>query len=98
MKNKSALDPEYDEFVKNNPNKKFILYLRRHPLDEREKILLTELEKVYGEYKEVPKDRLAIFIVVGCRVQGFINKLNAADADIYLSFIQSEDELNDSKG
>lgn len=97
MNNNSALDPEYLKFVKNNPDKKFILYLRIHRLDEKEKILLNELSKTYGKYKEVPEDRLAIFVVLGIKVKEFINKLNSSATDLYLTFIQDEDELNSKK-
>jgi len=97
MNNKSALDPEYEKIVKDNPGKKFVLYLRRHFLDEREKILLNELAIIYGEYKEIPKERLAIFIVLGSKVREFIEKLSASDTDLYLSFIQSTDELTKNK-
>ena len=94
MNNKSKLDPEYEKIVKDNPDKKFILYLRRHPQDEMETLLLNNLRLTYGEYKSVPEDRLVIFIVKGIQVQEFIDKLNNSDTEMYLSFIQDEDELN----
>ena len=93
MENKSKLDPEYSDVVRNNPNKKFILYLRIHPGNANEDNLKAELVKEYGECKELTEQRLVIFIVVGKRVQGFIDKLNASGTEMYLSFIQSKDEI-----
>lgn len=93
MKNKSELDEEYSEFVKNNPEKRFILYLRSHPSDERETLLKCELESIYGKCKVLKEERLTIFILTGNRVFEFIDKLNNSNTEIYLSFIQSEDDL-----
>lgn len=93
MNNKSKLDPEYEKTVKDNPDNNFILYLRRHPDNEMETLLLNELRITYGEYKSVPEDRLVIFIVKGNQVQDIIDKLNNSDTEMYLSFIQDEDEI-----
>lgn len=97
MDNRSRLDAEYSKFVSSNPDKKFILYLRTHPEDEKEKIFMNELSKKYGEYKELERERTAIFITEGKRVNEFIDKLNSSETGIYLSYIQSEEELNNKK-
>lgn len=70
-----------------------ILYLCRHPLDEKETILLIELGKDYGEYKEIPEERLAIFIVKEIKVNEFIDTLNSFNTEMHLSYIHSEDEI-----
>lgn len=93
MNDNSALDLEYSKIVTDNPNKKFILYLRSHPEDEMEKSLLRKLVASYGQCKELTEERLAIFIVKGNEVQDFIQKLNSSKTSLYLSYIQSEDEL-----
>lgn len=93
MEDKSKLDEEYSKVVNNNPDKRFVLYLRTHPEDEREKIFMNELSKKYGEYKELERERTAIFIAEGKRVNEFIDNLNSSGTELYLSYIQSEDEI-----
>ena len=94
MESKSKLDSEYSKIINDNPDKKFILYLRIHPEDEKEKIIMIEISETYGEYKILQKERLAMFIVNGKKVNDFIDKLNSFDTQMYLSFIQCEDEIN----
>jgi hypothetical protein len=93
MENKSKLDPEYSKIISNNPDKKFVLYLRTHPGNSDEDKLKSELVNSYGEYKELPDQRLVIYIVKGNNVQEFIDRLNTYGTGMYLSFIQLEDEL-----
>lgn len=93
MENRSKLDAEYSKVISNYPDKKFVLYIRTHPEDEKEKIFMNELSKEYGEYKELERERTAIFITEGKRVNEFIKKLNSSGAELYLSYIQSEDEI-----
>jgi hypothetical protein len=93
MENKSSLDTEYSKIVADNPDKKFILYLRRHPGNEKEEKLKADLVTLYGECKDVPDERLTIFIVSGNKVREFIDILNNTESSMYLSFIQCDDEL-----
>lgn len=93
MTKKSKLDGEYSKIIIGNPNKKFVLYLRYHLGNKREDTLKNDLIKIYGACKELRDQRLIIFIVKGDKVNGFINMLNCSETDMYLSFIQSEDEL-----
>jgi hypothetical protein len=92
-KSLNAIDPEYKIIIDSNPDKKFIMYLRAHTAEPKEQILLKELVSIFGECKELPKERLIIFIVQGKMVQEFINRLNNSNTSLYLSFVQSEDEL-----
>lgn len=94
MDNKNTIDPEYQELINSNPEMKFVLYIRIHPHDEMEKIALRKLRKIYGDYKELNEERLAIFIVKGNKVLDFISNLESFNTQIYVSFIQSEEELN----
>jgi len=93
MQNRSKLDDEFTKVVSDNPDRKFILYLRTHPEDEKEKIFMNELSKEYGKYKELERERTAIFITEGKKVNEFIDKLNSSETELYLSYIQSEDEI-----
>lgn len=61
MGNKSTINSEYRKIIDENPDKKFVLYLRSHPEDEKEIILLNDLSKTYGEYRELQKERIAKF-------------------------------------
>lgn len=93
MENQSTLDNEYSELVENNPFMKFILYIRWHPSDNAESTCISELEKIFGECKKLPDKRLLIFIVSGNKVTEFIGILNSTKTRMYLSFIQTEEEL-----
>lgn len=93
MGNKSTISSEYRKIIDENPDKKFALYLRSHPEDEEELIHLNDLSKTYGEYRELQRERIAIFILNGKKINEFISKLNSFDTQMYLSFIQSEDEI-----
>jgi hypothetical protein len=93
MEDKSKLGKDYAEFIQKNPEMKFVLYIRSHPQDMNEKLFIKKLEGLYGKYKELPDERLVIFIVFGNKVGEFIETLNDLNTSMYLSFIQSEDEL-----
>lgn len=97
MKDINSLDPQYLKFIEENPEKKFVLYVRFHPDDKNEEELIQELTNVYGKYKKLMVERLVIFITSGNDVTGFVEKLNSSGTSMYLSFIQSEDELLQSK-
>lgn len=89
----SKLDKDYKNKINANPNKKFILYVRYHP-DRLEEIdFIVELEKVFGQYKELKAEKLLIFIVLGKNVNDFIEKLNLSNTQMYLAFIQDEEEI-----
>ena len=94
---KSILDQQYYKIIKENPDKKFILYLRTHPNDNSEAEYLSELEGIYGKCSYLPEKRLTIFIITGKKVPDFLDKLNSSNTKLHLSFIQSEDELFESK-
>lgn len=93
MDNKNTIDEEYQKLIKSNPEMKYILYLRIHPHDEIEKDALRKLSKIYGDFKELNEERVAIFIVQGKSVNEFISELGSLNTQMYLSFIQREDEL-----
>ena len=97
MDNKNTIDPEYQELINSNPEMKFVLYLRIHPHDEMEKIALRKLSKIYGDYKELNEERIAIFIVPGIKVNEFISNLESFATKMYISFIQTETELKKPK-
>lgn len=90
----NRIEPEYYTFIEENPNKDFVLYLRNHPGREDEVIVKEELIRAFGVCKEVPKERLIIFITKGNKVVEFINRLNDFNSTMYISFIQSKDELS----
>ncbi|HEY5123865.1 MAG TPA: hypothetical protein VIK14_09040 [Ignavibacteria bacterium] len=98
MENRNVIDFEFKKIIEKNPDKKFILYLRTHPNDEKEQKLKSELVGIFGECKELPDEKLVIFIIRGIKVNEFIDKLNSFDTRMYLSFIQSDDEINKSAG
>lgn len=93
MENNSILDSEYKKVIEENPTKKFVLYLRTHTDDEKENELKIKLVRLFGECKELPGERLVIFIVNGDKVKEFIDILNSQNTQMHLSFIQKEDEL-----
>ena len=97
MKNKNNLDIEYSKVIKDNPDKKFVMYLRNHANDIAEENFKNILSSTYGEFKELSEQRLTIFVVLGNKVQEFIDDLNTSGTNMYLSFIQSEDELLNSR-
>ena len=84
--NRSHIDSDYLIYVKTKPYGKFILYLRIHPFNSAEKEFLQRLQEIFGNYKELPNE-----------VEEFIDVLNSFDSQIYLSFIQSEEELIELK-
>ena len=94
MDSKNAIDPEYQGLIKSNPKMKFVLYLRIHPHDEMEKIAIRKLSKIYGDYKELNNERVAIFIIQGIKVNEFISNMESYKTKMYLSFIQSEEDIN----
>ena len=73
------------------------MYLRIHPFNSAEKEFLQRLQEIFGNYKELPNERLILFILNGNKVEEFIDVLNSFDSQIYLSFIQSEEELIELK-
>ncbi|HRK00829.1 MAG TPA: hypothetical protein PL089_14560 [Ignavibacteria bacterium] len=93
----SVLDQEYYEFVKKNPDKKFVIYLRIHPEDNLEKNFVFELENDFGKCSYLTEKRLAIFIVFGKDIPGFLDVLNHSNFSLYISFVQSEEELFQSE-
>lgn len=96
MENKNIINSDFMKIIESNPKKKFILYLRTHPDDENEQNVNAELVSLFGKCKELPEEKLVIFIVIGDKVKEFINKLNSYKTQMYISFIQSEDELKNS--
>lgn len=93
MENKNIIDLDYKKTIDENLHKKFVLYLRTHPSDPKELELMNDLAIKYGEYKELHEERLAIFILYGNMIDEFVDKLNSFQTQMYLSYIQSEDEL-----
>lgn len=96
MDNTNTIDPEYQKLINSNPEMKFILYLRIHPHDEMEKIAIRKLSKIYGDYKELNEERIAIFIVQGKKVYEFITNLESYNTQMYISYIQSYTELDNN--
>lgn len=94
MENINILEPEYSKYIESNPEKKFFLYLRTHPNDKEENVLKEKLIDIYGQCKELPKERLIIFLIDGDKVKEFVERLNILNSRMYLSFIQSEDEIS----
>lgn len=90
---RSIIEQEYYEFIKKNPEKKFVLYLRIHPENELEKDFVIGLENDFGKCSYLIDKRLAIFIVYGKDIPGFLDILNHSKFSLYISFVQSEDEL-----
>lgn len=97
MEDINSLDPQYLKIIEENPEKKFVLYIRFHPDDHNEEEFIQELTNIYGKCRKMMEERLVIFITSGNNVKGFVEKLNSSGTSMYLSFIQSEDELLQSK-